>query len=57
MKKFIIKGTIKFEEQNTKTLHIGERANRIAKVEQLMREEDAKRLEAYIVDKGHKNGD
>ena len=57
MKKFIIKGTIEFEEKNIQTLHTNERTNRIVKVEQLMREEDAKRLEAYVVDKGHSNGD
>lgn len=54
---FIVKGTIEFQNKNMDTMHVSERANRIIKVEQLIVSESAKEIGAFIVDKGHKNGD
>lgn len=54
---FIVIGkTIMDETVSVNTKHTGERAERLAVVERLIREEDAKVIGIYEVNTGHKNG-
>lgn len=54
---FIVIGkAIMDETVSVNTKHTGERAERLAVVERLIREEDAKVIGIYEVNTGHKNG-
>lgn len=53
---FEILGTIDNIMYGAETKHIAERTKRIALVERLLINEDAKPCGAYIINKGHRNG-